>query len=372
MRAGQSFVIGSTVVTQGKISQKQQKWLKQDVNKRPLYLWKDKPIYDLLALLAAEGFHLNRALRRYKQEGNDPEKAKIAQQALGLLNVDGEEKWENPVNPKTGIVTQLIRPPFVGAYLNSENPWKKAIKNSPNLLRGANLRGARLPVDLENANLEGANLRGADLELSNLSWANLRGANLRGAKLHYADLWETDFNLTDISGVDFNHARNLEYTKWKLAFYDANNPPKNLLDENLSDETRNNLKNNLLALDEPSYTEAIGLQTAYQNALGKNNPEAIEAAEWKLTNYLETKAAEAAKKAALENAQAKATAALGKAMADMGRDLYHHANPRELSFVVTGGSPTEEVTPSGQQGVSLGGGGDITLAAYYDFQIQQR
>ena len=362
MRAGQSFVIGSTIITQGKISRKQQKWLKQDVDKKSPHLcnlWTDQPIYDLLALLAQEDFHLDRALNRYTLlERNTPEKAKIAQQALGLLN--GEEQWEDPVN-RRGIVTRLIRPSFVGAYLHSENPWKKAIKNSPNLLRGADLRGARLPVDLEYANLEGANLRGADLEFSNLSWANLRGANLRGAKLHYADLWETDFSLTDISGVDFKHAKNLEHTKWKLAFYDANNPPENLSDE---------IKNNLLALDEPSYKEAIRLQTAYQNALGKNNPEAITAAEWRLTDYLEIKAAEAAKKAALENAQAKATAALGNAMAGMGRHLYYHANPQELSCVVTVGSATEEVTPSGQQGVSLDAAdnpanGDVNPYQYY-------
>ena len=359
MRAGQSFVIGRTTIKQGKISRKQQNWLKQDVDKRPLYLWKDEPIYDLLALLAQEGFHLKKALRRYKQEGNDDEKAKIAQQALGLLNVDGKEQWEHPVNPKTGIVTQLIRPSFVGAHLNAKYPWEGAIQKSLNLLRGADLRGARLPFDLEYANLEGANLRGADLELSKLSWANLRGANLRGAKLRYAGLGGTDFSLTDVSGVDFYEARNLEHTKWKLAFYDATNPPENLSDE---------IRNNLLALDEPSYKEAIGLQTDYQNALGKNDPKAITAAERRLTDYLETKAAEAAKKAALESAQAKATAALGKAMADMRGHFYYHANLQELSCVVTVGSPTTAVAGSSEQSdVSLDGGDGYSGINPYEY-----
>jgi uncharacterized protein YjbI with pentapeptide repeats len=348
MRAGQSFEIGNTVVTQGKISRKQQNWLKQDVKKRPLYLWKDEPIYDMLALLAAEGFNLKKALRRYTNEGYD--QATIAQQALGLLSVDSEELWEDPVNPKTGIVTRIIRPSLVGADLNAKYPWKEAIQKSPTLLRGADLRGARLPFDLENANLEGANLRYADLELSNLSWANLRGANLRGAKLHYADLWETDFNLTDVSGVDFNHARNLENTKWKLAFYDATNPPENLSDE---------IKNNLLALDEPSYKEAIRLQTAYQNALGKNNPKAIEAAEWRLTDYLEIKAAEAAKKAALEEVEARATAALEGA-ATTGMATYHYSNnPQQLSFTVTGALTATAAAPSG--GIDLGGLNDYAV-----------
>jgi uncharacterized protein YjbI with pentapeptide repeats len=353
MRAGQSFEIGNTVVTQGKISRKQRNWLNQDVKKRPRYLWKDEPIYDLLALLAAEGFNLKKALRRYTNEGYD--QATIAQQALGLLSVDSEELWEDPVNPKTGIVTRIIRPSLVGADLSAEYPWKEAIQKSPTLLRGADLRGARLPFDLEDANLHGAKLQGADLECSNLFRANLRGANLRGANLRYANLHKADLSLIDVSGVDFGGARNLEdaenseNNKWELAFYDATNPPENLPDT---------IKGKLLALDEPSYKKAIRLQNAYQNALFSDNREAFAAAEKELTDYLRTKAAEAAEKAALEEVEARATAALKDAMASMATYPYSN-NPQQLSFTVTGALTATAAAPSG--GIDLGGLNDYAV-----------
>jgi hypothetical protein len=361
MRAGQSFVIGSTVVTQGKISRKQQNWLNQKI--KPPYLYEDEPISDVLALLAAEGGHLETALKRYTwHEGGDDDKAATALKALGLPSVNGEEPWESPVDTN-GIVRRLIRPPLVGAYLR-RTLWEKAIQKSPDLLQGADLRGAGFGgCELQRINLHGAKLQGAKLEYCNLFRANLRGANLRGANLRYANLYEADLSLIDVSGVDFGGARNLEdaenseNNKWELAFYDATNPPENLPDT---------IKGKLLALDERSYKEAIRLQKSYQNALFSDNRDAFAAAEWKLTDYLGMKAAEAAKKAASEAVEARATAALKDAMVGMAISHYSN-NPQQLSFTVTDGLPTTAAAPSGQPDVSLGSD-DIDLGGLHGLQ----
>jgi uncharacterized protein YjbI with pentapeptide repeats len=353
MRDGQSFEIGNTVVTQGKISRKQRNWLNQKI--KPPYLYEDEPISDVLALLAAEGGHLERALKRYTwHEGGDDDKATTALKALGLLSVNGEKQWESPVDTK-GIVRRLIRPPLVGANLRP-TLWNEVIQKSPDLLQGADLRGAGFGgCELQRINLHGAKLQGAELGCSNLFRANLRGANLRGAKLRYANLFKTDLSLTDVSGVDFDQDENsdnvthLNTVILTNAFYDATNPPENLPDT---------IKGKLLALDERSYTEAIRLQKNYQNALFSDNSEAFAAAEWKLTDYLEMKAAEAAKKAALEEVEARATAALKDAMASMATYPYSN-NPQQLSFTVTGGLPATTAAPSG--GIDLGGLNDYAV-----------
>jgi uncharacterized protein YjbI with pentapeptide repeats len=365
MRDGQRFEIGSIVVTQGKISPEQQRWLNQDVKKGQLYLYEDEPISDVLALLAAEGGHLETALKRYKwyEDGND-DKAATALKALGLPSVNGEEPWESPVDTN-GIVTRLIRPPLVGANLQP-TLWEKAIQKSPDLLRGADLRGAGFGgCELQRINLHGAKLQGAKLECCNLFRANLRGANLRGANLRYANLYEADLSLTDVSGVDFDQDKNSDNVKHlntvilTNAFYDATNPPENLPDT---------IKGKLLALDERSYTEAIRLQKNYQNALFSDNRDAFAAAEKELTDYLRTKAAEAAEKAASEAVDTRAKAALeGAATTGMATYHYWRANLQELSFTVTDGLPTTAAAPSGQPDVSLGSD-DIDLGGLHGLQ----
>jgi len=353
MRAGQSFKIGNTVVTQGKISREQRNWLNQKI--KLLYLHEDEPISDVLALLAAEGGHLETALKRYTwHEGGKDDQAATALKALGLPSVNGEEQWESPVDTK-GIVRRLIRPPLVGANLRP-TLWNEAIQKSPDLLQGADLRGAGFGgCELQRINLHGAKLQGAELEGCNLFRANLRGANLRGAKLRYANLHKADLSLTDVSGVDFDqnkdthNANHLNTVILTNAFYDATNPPKNLPPT---------IKGKLLALDKPSYKEAIRLQKNYQNALFSDNSEAFAAAEKELTDYLRTKAAEAAKKAALEEVEARATAALKDAMASMATYPYSN-NPQQLSFTVTGALTATAAAPSG--GIDLGGLNDYAV-----------
>jgi uncharacterized protein YjbI with pentapeptide repeats len=325
LEVGENYLTNhnQTTVTQGEATPEQQAWWNENSG-QPI----DEithltltPAQELYLALCKNGFKLKEALDSCGFKGK---KAAEAQQALKIRDDDG-------------IVTEITRPSFVGADLRGRDLQGVDLQHAD--LRDAQMQGAVL---LE-ANLKDADLRGAQMQGADLRWANLEGANLRGAKLRYANLYEADLSLTDVSGVDFDqnkdthNANNLNTVILTNAFYDATNPPKNLPDT---------IKGKLLALDERSYKEAIRLQKSYQNALFSDNRDAFAAAEWKLTDYLGMKAAEAAKKAASEAVEARATAALKDAMVGMAISHYSN-NPQQLSFTVTGALTATAAAPSG-------------------------
>jgi len=241
---------------------------------------------------------------------------------------------------KNGFVERVHRPSFVGAKLANRDLRKADLLGAD--LLGADLLGADLlEADLRVADLRGADLGGARLAEARLPEANLRGADLGGADLGGAELWSSyldgpNLSLTDLSGANFEKAKNLGGVHWDLAFYDATNPP------NLRDD----IKNRLLGLDEESYKQAKELQTAYRVAVRTDNNKAIQKAEKELTDYLQGKAKEA-------EAKAKAEAELGKAIAVV-------ANP--ASLLPSGESLTVSVDGSALEGAGVSGnvslGGD--------------
>lgn len=85
-------------------------------------------------------------------------------------------------------------------------------------MRGSNLAGARMGVDMRNqpmgqmrmdlsgADLSGADLSGADLNRAAITFAKLRGADLRKARLFRADLSGSDLTGSDLTGADLTEA----------------------------------------------------------------------------------------------------------------------------------------------------------------------
>ncbi len=373
LRAGQSYTTdnGTTTVIQGALTPEQTAWWNRSGTPNYLTL---TPAQDLYIALCKNGFHLKKALESCGLKEKKAAEAKQvlrtldadsvvkqvtrlslpaqrlylelclngmhllesfgltdeleAQQALNILNAD-----RTPRVNDYGVVTHITRPSFVGANLQEYD------------LRGADLQRA----NLWRAEMQRAQLQGADLRYADLQGAKMQGANLDGA----------DLRLTDLSGVDFNHARNLENTnrnlentKWKLAFYDATNPPENLPD---------NIKDKLLALDEPAYKTAKELQDAYREALVSDNEEAITAAEKQLTTYLE------------QYRRDNATKAIEQAVSVLGAEATFAEVARASAgsaVTITADSATKAASPSGQQGVSLGGAdkpanGDVNPYQYY-------
>ena len=377
---GESYVTdnGKTKVIQGALTGEQTAWW-WDNGDKPIdeitHLTLD-PAQKLYIFLCQNGFKLQEALKSC--DLTDKQKLE-AQQALNILDNEGNLQNING----DGVVTKLTRPSFVGADLRGrdlegvdlrEADLQRAVLREANLwgaqmqgaiLRGTYLRGAKLwfsnlqETDLRGHQMQGADLRGADLSGAKLQGADLRYADLQGAKMQGANLDGADLRLTDLSGVDFNHARNLENTnrnlentKWKLAFYDATNPPENLPD---------NIKDKLLALDEPAYKTAKELQDAYREALVSDNEEAITAAEKQLTTYLE------------QYRRDNATKAIEQAVSVLGAEATFAEVARASAgsaVTITADSATKAASPSGQQGVSLGGAdkpanGDVNPYQYY-------
>ncbi len=85
-------------------------------------------------------------------------------------------------------------------------------------LRGSNLAGARMGVDMRNqpmgqmradlsgADLTGADLAGADLNRALITFAKLAGASLAKTNLFRADLSGTDLTGADVTGADLTEA----------------------------------------------------------------------------------------------------------------------------------------------------------------------
>jgi uncharacterized protein YjbI with pentapeptide repeats len=85
-------------------------------------------------------------------------------------------------------------------------------------MRGSNLAGARMGVDMRNqpmgqmrmdlsgADLSGADFSGADLNRAAITFAKLRGADLQKARLFRADLSGSDFTGADLTGADLTEA----------------------------------------------------------------------------------------------------------------------------------------------------------------------
>jgi uncharacterized protein YjbI with pentapeptide repeats len=315
--AGQSVKIDEVTITAGGITEEQQSRWEQNIGKSV-----DERSYSHLnpaqkfyLCLAAEGFKLEKAKERAHQLGMTSQELETAQEALALQVNDDDQ------------VTAVTRPSFVGADFVTDPEIKKlleaAVVKSPRCLYGAGLQGADLRdtdlrkaelwgaqmqgAILRGANLDGAELRNADLKKADLygadlRWAELGGAQMQGADLYGADLWGAkmqganldgaDLRLTDLSGADFYNAKNLNTVILTNAFYDAENPPKNL-----PDNIPAAIKDNLLALDKKSYEQAKELQAAYKEALVTNSQDTITAAEKALTEHLGKCREENAKKA---------------------------------------------------------------------------
>ena len=360
--AGQSFEINEVTITQGTVTDEQQQWWKQNsgksVDERSYsHLNPEQKFY---LCLAAEGFKLNEAKDRARQLGMTNQELETAQEALALQVNDDDQ------------VTAVTRPSFVGADLSGAKMEGTDLRGADLRfagLRNTNLEGAKLwfadllGADLQQAqmqsailwaaNLWGAQMQGADLQGTYLQGAKLRGAQMQGAnlwgaklqdaKMQGADLQGADLRLTDLSGAYFEHAKNLQSTKWDLAFYDATNPPKNLPD---------NITDKLLALDEPAYKTAKELQDAYREALVSDNETAITDAEKALTEHLGKCREENAKKAIQQAAPvlgAEAIPILVKKLAGS-------------AVRVTDGLPTTAASPSD---VSLGG--DVNHYSQYGY-----
>jgi uncharacterized protein YjbI with pentapeptide repeats len=267
LRAGEYYVTNhnQTTVIQGALTREQSEWLQENHNKSidaitclPL-----TPSQKLYLALCKNGMQLQEALASCDLNKDE---AAEAQQALKIHDTDG-------------VVTKITRPTFVGAALQRYD------------LQGADLWKA----NLRGANLSNADLWGTDLWGTDLQGAKLQGAQMQGAYLDWANLDGADLSLTDLSGAnfynaDFYNAEILNTVILTNAFYDAENPPKNLPD---------NIKDKLLALDEKSYTEAEKLQNAYREALVSDNENetAITDAEKALTEHLEQCRQDNAKKA---------------------------------------------------------------------------
>ena len=163
----------------------------------------------------------------------------------------------------------------------------------------------------------------------------MQGADLSGAKMQGTDLQGADLSLTDLSGADFYNAENLNTVILTNAFYDAENPPKNLPD---------NIKDNLLALDKKSYEKAKKLQAAYREALVSDNENetAITDAEKALTEHLGKCREENAKKAIQQAAPVLGANAIPILVEKLAGSAVR----------VTDGLPTTAASPSD---VSLGG-----------------
>jgi len=313
--AGQSYTDkNGTKVIQGVLTREQGEWLQENYNKftdaitcLPL-----TPSQKLYIALCKNGMQLQEALASC--DLNESEAAE-ARQALKIRDADG-------------VVTEITRPTFVGADLWEADLW------------GAKLQGA---------NLWGAQMQGADLY----------GADLEGAHLWGADLERADLSLTDLSGANFYNAKNLKSTKWDLAFYDATNPPINLPD---------NIKDKLLALDEPAYKTAKELQDAYREALVLDNETAITDAEKALTTHLEKCREENAKKA-IQQTVSEAVHVFGAAET-LTTVLMAIASAKS-AVTITGESATTAAVPSDQQDVSLGAG-NVDPYIKYGYPALQR
>lgn len=93
-------------------------------------------------------------------------------------------------------------------------------------------------ADLTAANLSGADLAGADLTGAYLFDANLAGANLTGANLTGAYLPRADLTMANLSGADLSEAKYLTWHKLGSACADAENPIKNLPEDEGLDQPR--------------------------------------------------------------------------------------------------------------------------------------
>ncbi len=356
--AGQSYTDkNGTKVIQGALTREQGEWLQENHNKpidATITCLPLTPAQKLYLALCKNGFNLPKALASC---GLTEDEATKARQALKIRDADG-------------VVKEITRPTFVGAALNGydlqgadlygadlqgADLWKANLRGAKlwfAYLQGTDLRGTDLRgTYLQGAKLRGAQMQGADLSGAKLQGADLRYADLQGAKMQGANLDGADLRLTDLSGADFYNAENLNTVILTNAFYDAENPPKNLPD---------NIPDNLLALDKKSYEKAKELQAAYREALVSDNENetAITDAEKALTEHLGKCREENAKKAIQQ-----AAPVLGaKAIPILVEKLAGSA------VRVTDGLPTTAASLSGQQGVSLDG--DYNLPAQAKASIE--
>jgi Pentapeptide repeats (8 copies) len=152
--------------------------------------------------LAKDG-HRDGLLRDYMQRMSD----------LVLTHDAGGPRPDERVDALTRTLTVTVvreldgaRKGLVVQFLSESGILRKR-KGGPDLLDGADLRGARLErMVLDDMNLAGADLRDAQLDAAFLVGTRFFGANLRDASLHEAFIDGTDFARANLSGADFTRA----------------------------------------------------------------------------------------------------------------------------------------------------------------------